>query len=221
MKNNITLRDWQKINPLFGADPYTKRYADVQHLTEQRDYIDNLIKQYCGIPKDYHYDELASMQLVMLENERKAVKEEMYAVAYGGRQTGKTNFINQIQENMKHFIDLETTGLGMTNFHWNLTTTNYKKATEEEVQEMLLQEAEKRGFKEGAVIESLVDKKYTDTVKEFWHLDNHGKLWFLGNRWGLVVFDQGKWAKIIEKPVKKLTIEQISKKLGYKIEVVE
>lgn len=90
-------------------------------------------------------------------------------------------------------------------------------ATTEEVESMLIKEAEKRGFKEGVtVLCARYDSKWTllrDTASYSYDRNN------LTDGSGAYWFWKGKWATIVETP-KEMTLEEIEKQLGHKIKIV-
>lgn len=105
----------------------------------------------------------------------------------------------------------------------NLKSEYY--ATNQEVEEALINEAKKRGFKEGVYINR------TQEMLNFYNSESVSlKVLIMNNRFnfdpeynsllidGRVIFIKGKWATII--PKKKMTKEQIENELGYKIEIV-
>lgn len=82
----------------------------------------------------------------------------------------------------------------------------YETATEEEVKESLINEAEKRGFKKGVIIDKLLGfnvgssdaenaRKAETSVFTF---SNDLNYIYLNN---LVIFKKGKWAEIISNPI--------------------
>ena len=93
----------------------------------------------------------------------------------------------------------------------------YTKATAQEVETALINEAKKRGFKNGVIVERpdsfINDGTVTILGGNFSLLGNIGLQ--LG---GFAIMENGAWATII-KP-KQMTQEQIEKELGYKIEIV-
>ena len=96
---------------------------------------------------------------------------------------------------------------------------NEIEATKEEVEEALIKEAKKRGFKEGVKI---YGRDYTVINNFFTRIFNNDLCLFMGSELGknICIFEHGKWASIIEE-AKELTIEQLQKELGYKIKIVE
>ena len=93
---------------------------------------------------------------------------------------------------------------------------SYTKATAQEVETALINEAKKRGFKNGVIVErpdSFINDGTVTILGNFSLLGNIGLQ--LG---GFAIMENGTWATII-KP-KQMTQEQIEKELGYKIEIV-
>ena len=97
---------------------------------------------------------------------------------------------------------------------WGFETVSYKPATDKEVEEALIKEAKKRGFKEGVSVKCLDDGRIWDADSEF-SFDSQGRL----GTGAAFIFIDGKWATIIDQP-KKLTVEEVEKKLGYKVEII-
>jgi len=101
--------------------------------------------------------------------------------------------------------------------NWALNERNikdFRKATNQEVLEVLTKEAVKKGFKEG--------RKFTSCVSNFIDICNgyfsyNEELNELYSN-GTCVFSNGKWATIIK--TKQMTIKEIEKELGYNIEIV-
>ena len=100
--------------------------------------------------------------------------------------------------------------------NYNFDKYHYDKAkpvTEKEVEEALIKEAKKRGFKEGV--------KYKNRLHSFGFINDscwefNGKSNYLGQRGNEVnnlhfIFDEGKWAEIIKEIITK---EQAEKDLG-------
>ena len=91
-------------------------------------------------------------------------------------------------------------------------TTRSRPATDKEVEQALIKEAKKRGFKEGVKYKNRLDSFgfINDSCWEF-----NGKSNYLGQRGNKVnslhfIFDEGKWAEIVET----ITKEQAEKELG-------
>lgn len=87
------------------------------------------------------------------------------------------------------------------NEEWELN--KYEKATKEEVKSALIEEAEKRGFREGVRVQSLNGITHKFTLTEFWHIDSEGAIWFRGSDQNGIIFENGKWAEIIEQPIER------------------
>lgn len=96
---------------------------------------------------------------------------------------------------------------------------SFRKATEEEVTTALINEAKKKGFKEGVIYDSLphsvyVCEKNTKINYELGYSEKYNTVYSdIG-----VLFNNGIWAEII-KP-KQMTKQQIEKELGYNIEII-
>ena len=93
---------------------------------------------------------------------------------------------------------------------------NLIKATDQEVEEALIKEAKRRGYKDGVICKSFnhnCDLKINQCEKSH-YVAEYNKLRYGkdGNRL-VVVYSNGKWAEIIET----ITIEQAEKELGKKI----
>jgi hypothetical protein len=83
-------------------------------------------------------------------------------------------------------------------------TTRIKPATDKEVEEALIKEAKKRGFKENVRFKCLYNHDYKGKCIPLFCSD--GYLWLEGG----CVFKDGKWATIVET----ITKEQAEKELG-------
>jgi len=93
------------------------------------------------------------------------------------------------------------------------------EATKEEVEEALIREAKKRGFKEGVKVVKPIFGTAVLGCGVWRYTEDFGQkdcMLLLG---GSAVFYMGKWAEIVEER-KELTKEQIEKELGYKIKIV-
>jgi len=101
-------------------------------------------------------------------------------------------------------------------------TNSWTPATEKQVEEALIKEAKKRGFKRGAKFKGInrygvsSDVIWTETEDFELFTDQEGTILCGGGN----CFANGKWAEIIEE-TKELTVEQISEKLGYNVKVVK
>ncbi len=91
---------------------------------------------------------------------------------------------------------------------------NSVPATDKEVSEALTKEAKKRGFKEGSKIKCLKDSRTWTSDGDF-QFDSDGEF----GVGAAYIFIDGTWATIIDEP-KKLTVEEVEKKLGYSVEIV-
>ncbi len=97
----------------------------------------------------------------------------------------------------------------------------YTKATHQEIETALINEAKKRGFINGVSYENRYSSK--GVIKEKCFIYNHktnslSQVNNNGNNNVHYIFHNGTWATII--PTKQMTQEQIEKELGYKIEIV-
>ena len=98
------------------------------------------------------------------------------------------------------------------------------KATTEEVESMLIKEAEKRGLIEGVKINKL-DNYYYGVLNTM--IIGKPKLELYGdilvtqstNGYNTALMKDGKWATIVETP-KEMTLEEIEKQLGHKVKIV-
>tara|TARA_R110002049_G_scaffold309249_1_gene519241 strand:- start:30598 stop:31395 length:798 start_codon:yes stop_codon:yes gene_type:complete len=105
---------------------------------------------------------------------------------------------------------------------WHMPTedTEIIPATESEVKEALIKEAVKRGYKSGVKFVSLGEKFITDhckgsvsVISDKPDYDLHFEdsiLWVSGGENSGIIYEDGKWAEIIEEP-KSITIEQAVK----------
>tara|TARA_R110001632_G_scaffold34101_1_gene87145 strand:+ start:2091 stop:2633 length:543 start_codon:yes stop_codon:yes gene_type:complete len=92
-------------------------------------------------------------------------------------------------------------------------------ATDKEVETALIKEAKKRGFKEGVKYNCNNVMGRKDEVlcgKVIFDYDYNG-LFCSSNGW---IFEDGKWATIIEEP-KEMTMAEVNKALGYEIKIKE
>jgi hypothetical protein len=89
----------------------------------------------------------------------------------------------------------------------NIGSTKYTPATDKEVEQALIKEAKKRGFKKG------VEISYLDNTTNSCGFD--GTLMFLSgilvDKQHATIFSYGKWAKIVKETITK---EQAEKELG-------
>ena len=101
------------------------------------------------------------------------------------------------------------------------TKTKNIEATKEEVEEALIKEAKKRGFKKGVTI----DKSNLDyPFKKIWIISSNHYFFDITDNTLMIgsdyIFNNGKWAEIIPE-AKEMTVEEISKELGYEVKVVK
>tara|TARA_R110002051_G_scaffold170813_1_gene241353 strand:- start:276 stop:1088 length:813 start_codon:yes stop_codon:yes gene_type:complete len=76
--------------------------------------------------------------------------------------------------------------------------TDVIEATEKEVESALLKEAEKRGFIEGVTVKSVNSTSHIFILKDFWHIDSDGAIWFNGRKQNGTIYKNGKWAEIVK-----------------------
>ena len=96
-------------------------------------------------------------------------------------------------------------GFGSVN---DYTNKNFRLATNKEVEEALIKEAKKRGFKEGVEFKSVSSGNSIERVYDvFSYYSNQNQLCSAGGS----VFIGGKWAEIIKETITK---EQAEKELG-------
>jgi len=96
-------------------------------------------------------------------------------------------------------------------------------ATDDEVKQMLIKEAKKRGFNRDNLKWT---HKNRDMANTPFQCTNFTDLRYksTGNALTLLaglVFEGGVWADIVTEPVKKMSVEEIQIALGYKVEIVE
>jgi hypothetical protein len=86
-----------------------------------------------------------------------------------------------------------------------------KPATDEEVEQALIKEAKKRGFKKGVVAESVYDKHYSGIIDGEFSVQD-GQLWCdaLDNCYSIQLFKDGKWAT----PINTITKKEAEEKLN-------
>jgi len=137
-------------------------------------------------------------------------------------------FVNYLSSNKIYsLVNHEMFGINTYNYIAP-QTENLIPATDQEVEEALIKEAKKRGFKNGVEFIALRDSEAikdncscsydkNDAKAGAWKYMN-GVLYTYG--WGrYVVFEKGKWATIIEDK-KEMTIKEIEKELGYSIKII-
>lgn len=143
-------------------------------------------------------------------------------------KTGKEVIVFYLKESAKN------NAYGMWNGHWtegnearfslNDTPDEWEPATNKEVEEMLIKEAKKRGLID-CFEHTCVDTTSKGTHKR--HSLHENKTYtydrshdFLCDGWGSVIFQSGKWSKVINKPLEQ-TMEQVSEKYGREVKIVK
>lgn len=109
-----------------------------------------------------------------------------------------------------------------------ILTSDIVPSTNKEVEEMLINEAKKRGFKNGVKIDATNIDFYQGSKNDMLIINDtkiifeDGKLVFYNQKegWNTGVFSKGKWATIIEQ-AKEMTVSDISKELGYEVKIVK
>ena len=93
------------------------------------------------------------------------------------------------------------------------STNGFTKVSDDEASALLINHANKLGFVKGAMVVSTIG--YKSKIEDV-DLDNYvtrmgkNELWLVGEDCNLLIFDDGKWAKIIET----ITKEEAEKQLG-------
>lgn len=97
----------------------------------------------------------------------------------------------------------------------------FAPATDKEVEEALIKEAKKR-YKIGDKIK-IFNQENNDNELRGFSLDfiNDENVLSATNGGYDCLFDKGKWAEIISEPVKKMTVSEICKELGYDVEIIK
>jgi hypothetical protein len=114
-------------------------------------------------------------------------------------------------------------GYGFSNGTWSETPWSFedsrlwRPATDKEVEESLISEAKRRGFKKDVNFNTALtnEEKYARNGLFKYCADYN----FLSLD-GSTVFYKGKWAEIIKKP-KELTLEEIAEKFGVNVEQIK
>jgi len=88
-----------------------------------------------------------------------------------------------------------------------------RKATDKEVEDALIAEAKRRGYKKGLRIKCLCMGNEEIPLGSVFNFDGH--YFYLD---GTQIFQNGKWAEIVE--TKKMTVEEVEKALGYNVEII-
>lgn len=148
------------------------------------------------------------------------VKDELGVGVWNYSKTKYGNFENLFKS------DDGINWYGFVNGDWfektdisDFTTLNLRQSTPEEVETALINEAKKRGFKEGVKFKSVSPNIDGET-----DILINGDIYYsvIGNyvysSCGYI-FQNGKWATIIEQPTE-MTVAEIEQKLGCKIKIV-
>jgi len=97
-------------------------------------------------------------------------------------------------------------------------------ATPEEVKTALVNEAKKRGFKEGVRVKSFLGRNIGTTKNGYGRnevsdesFEFSSNMLFIGH---LCIFKDGKWAEILPQPIK-MTVAEVEAKLGHPVEIVK
>ena len=101
-------------------------------------------------------------------------------------------------------------------FAW--ASYNWIPATPEEVETALVNEAKKRGFKEGVYYCFGGKKIEAKGEIRFNHQGKYNDLYF--ERSERFIFKDGKWAEILPQPIK-MTVAEVEAKLGHAVEIVK
>ena len=124
-------------------------------------------------------------------------------------------FINKYLNN-SGIIGYGFTGNGKWKNEWyhNYSIDKLTPARENEVFEMLKNEAIKKGLVHGVIVQSALYDNWQRRINgEYRYLNNNALI--VDN---ITLFVDGNWAKVIEKP-KQMTIEEIEDELGYKFSI--
>ena len=108
-------------------------------------------------------------------------------------------------------------------FHdWNLEDDEWTLATDKEVEEALVTEAKRRGYKDGVKVKKVIDGNLGEND---WVIPFNYKITF--NEYGLFfsnigIFNsvKGQWAEIIEEQLE-VTLEEIAEKFGIPVEQIK
>jgi hypothetical protein len=99
----------------------------------------------------------------------------------------------------------------------SLHKSKLELATPEEVETALVNEAKKRGFKDGVKIKQPFNNdNITNCLYEDSFTFDKNELWYGGSR----IFSYGKWATILPQPIK-MTVAEVEAKLGHAVEIVK
>ncbi len=132
-------------------------------------------------------------------------------VCYTGEHQSDTSIMVGYGFGCEGWVDRKSTTYG--------SRENFTPATDKEVEEALIKEAKKRGFKEGVRFDCARTTRTNclqQTTKWEYNPYNGNTLSCKRTQF---IYSEGKWATIIDQP-KKLTVEEVEKKLGYKVEII-
>lgn len=108
---------------------------------------------------------------------------------------------------------------GEYRYDWSfMYEDNKTPATDKEVEEALIKEAKKRGLWNNPNIKCLClgEKNTTQGLNQAFCIKQNSMWTEYGE-----IFKNGKWAEIISEPVKKMTVSEICKELGYEVEIIK
>lgn len=187
---------------------------------EQLDVVHSLVDAVTGNLRDYHHNNNKYIN-TFLKQKGLIKKEFEVGKWYKDTYYGNVYFVTETR------IDGGVRFYGLNgNNDWvecdsysRSAIKNDRKATNKEVETALIKVARKRGFKEGVVVVN--EKGNKDNIEEyFWY--GNGILKNCGFTDNIILFDNGKWATIIEEPkVKEMTMAEVNKALGYEIKIKE
>ena len=123
------------------------------------------------------------------------------------------DFLAYYKNNIRQY-GINSTGHWFDNCSSHCLDSNDESATNQEVEQALIKEAKKRGFKEGV---KYICEGFPVVLINFLELTYYsGSGGYLTDGHGGSIFNDGKWATIIEDK-KEMTHEQIEEELGYSI----
>jgi len=96
-------------------------------------------------------------------------------------------------------------------------TRKFTLATPQEVETALINEARKRGFKEGVKIKTPVNKHEYIVNNDIFSFNEKSNILYLS---GKSIFNNGNFAEILPQPTE-LTVAEIEAKLGYSIKIIK
>jgi len=132
------------------------------------------------------------------------VKEELELNRWYKSKNGSLIYPISLKEefnNAYNYYGFCEGGTKWTDKDWTNMPKNFRLATPQEVETALINEAKRRGFKEGCDFIDVNKRTIKNAAGIFLFNSNVNFLAFCGG----AIFDDGKWATIIEQP---LTLEQ-------------